>query len=63
MDIPDNYDQWKAHEREQERRLARIPKCDYCDEPIQEDFYYEINGYVICETCMDRFFRKEVDHG
>lgn len=63
MNIPDNYDLWEAHERDQEKRLARLPKCDYCGEPVQDDFYYEINGDVICEHCLDQFFKKEVAHG
>lgn len=61
MSIPDNYDLWEAHDREQEQRLAKRPVCDYCQEPIQDDFYYEINGENICEHCLDQFFRKEVE--
>lgn len=60
MNIPDNYDQWEAHEREQAQRLAKLPVCDICDDPIQDDFYYEISGENICEHCLDQFFRKEV---
>lgn len=62
-EIPDNYDLWEAHDREQAKRLAELPVCDVCDDPIDDDFYYEINGENICEHCMDQFFRKEVDHG
>ncbi len=47
------------HDREQAKRLAELPVCDVCDDPIQEDFYFEINGENICECCMDRFFKKE----
>lgn len=62
-EIPDNYDLWESHDREQAKRLAELPVCDVCDDPIDDDFYYEINGENICEHCMDQFFRKEVDHG
>lgn len=58
---PDNYSIWAAHDAEQERRLARLPVCDYCEDPIQDDFYYEINGENICECCLDQFFRKDVE--
>lgn len=54
---------FERHDREQANRLAKLPECDYCNDPIQDDFYYEINGENICEHCLDRFFRKEVDHG
>lgn len=51
---------FERHSAEQERRLDKLPVCDYCEEPIQDDFYYYINGESICETCLDRFFRKDV---
>lgn len=61
MNIPDNYSQWEAHEAEQERRLAELPKCDICDNPIQSDHLYLINDEFVCPECLDRDFRKEVD--
>ncbi len=51
---------FEHHDREQAKRLAELPVCDICDDPIQDDFYYEINGENICEHCLDQFFRKEV---
>lgn len=63
MNIPDAYDLWEAYDREQAKRLAKLPVCGYCDQPIQDDFYYEIEGEIICETCLDRHFRKDVDNG
>ena len=60
MNAPDNYDLWEAHDAELERQLSELPVCDYCADPVQDDFYYEINGDVICEHCLDSFFRKEV---
>lgn len=55
--IKDHY----RYEAEREKQLQKLPKCSYCHDFIQEDFYFEINGEVICETCMDRFFKKDVD--
>lgn len=48
------------HDAEQQKELDKLPRCDYCDEPIQDDFYFSINYEVICESCLDRFFRKDV---
>jgi len=45
---------------EQEEELKKLPVCDYCNEPIQEEYYFDIEGDIICETCSDRFFRKDV---
>ena len=32
--------------------LERRPHCDWCDQPIQENTYYEIDGLMICEHCL-----------
>lgn len=45
---------------EQEEELKKLPVCDFCNEPIQDDFYYDIESVIVCETCLDRFFRKDV---
>lgn len=49
------------YDRQQEEWLNSRPVCDCCDEPIQDDFCYEINGDLICEDCLDMHFRKAVD--
>lgn len=61
--MPDNYSQWEWHERERERRLAERPVCDICDQPIQDDYFYLINGDQVCPDCLENEFRKEVDLG
>ena len=63
MNIPDNYDLWESHDREQERQLSQLPVCDYCHKPIQDEHYFDINGDVICEKCLISTFRKDVDFG
>jgi len=52
---------FERHERQQQKWLERLPVCDICDEPIQDDHYYLINGDNICPDCMENRFRKEVD--
>lgn len=59
MRIPDNFDIWDAHDIEMERRRTRLPQCDYCGEHIQDEYYYEIGGEIICEECLNEHFRKE----
>ena len=61
MNTPDNYSQWEWQERERERRLAERPVCDICDQPIQDDYFYLINGDQVCPDCLENEFRKEVD--
>lgn len=60
MNVPDNYDKWLEHEAQQDKWLSERRVCEYCGQPIQDDFFYEINGDVLCEKCLNRNFRKEV---
>jgi formylmethanofuran dehydrogenase subunit E len=61
MNIPDNYDLWERHDAEQQAKLEKLPVCDYCEEPIQSDYYYEIDNECICEECLNDNFRKSND--
>ena len=49
------------YEAEQQRRLERYPKCDYCDSHITDEFYYDLDGDIVCEDCLDRHFKKAVE--
>ena len=51
-----DFDAWDT---EQNKRLATLPVCADCDEPIQDEFAYYINGEWICENCIDSY-RREV---
>ena len=50
--MEDNYSMWERHERKQEKWLGSRPLCSCCNEPIQEDYYYEINEEKICAECL-----------
>lgn len=50
---------FEAWDAEQNKQLAKLPVCADCDEPIQDEFAYYINGEWICESCMDAY-RREV---
>ena len=54
----DNYDLFEMHDAEQERKLQKLPVCVYCNEHIQDESFFLINDEVICEDCMDSYFRK-----
>lgn len=53
-----DYDRYDTERAEEENRL---PHCDYCGEPIHEK-YYEIDGEIICEDCLDANFAKWVEN-
>ena len=62
MPIKDYNDLYDEHEADQARELARLPKCDECGEPIQDDYFYELddNRYV-CPECLERYFRRNTE--
>lgn len=55
--LPDAYDVWEAHDAQQEKALSERPVCADCDEHIQKEEAYYINGEWICERCMDSYKR------
>lgn len=48
-------------DREQQKRLDRLPVCADCGEAVQDDHFYLINDAVICPDCMESGYRKEID--
>ncbi len=63
MYCPDNYDLYCQHEAEQEKWLAKRPKCDICKEPIQDEFLYDMDGVIMCKKCMEiEFMRSAEDY-
>lgn len=60
--IPDYADQYAAHEARQERELARYPKCDCCEEHITDDHFYDIDGFIVCESCLKDNYRRNTSN-
>ena len=61
MYIPDYNDLHARYEAEQQAKLDKLPKCEYCGEPITDEHLYDINGDIICEECLNDNFRKPVE--
>lgn len=57
----DPLDDFNRRDREESAWLESIPKCDFCRKPIQEGHYYEINGDILCNECLEWHFGKDVD--
>lgn len=49
------------YDREQQRRLARRPKCDICGEHIQDEYCYLIGGETVCPECLENDYRMEIE--
>lgn len=52
---------YDRYSEEQDKQLQKYPQCSICDKHIQDDFYYEINGEVLCEECLNDEYRKNVE--
>ena len=50
----------EAYYNELARLEEQVPVCCYCNRPVMEDFYYEINDEVYCADCLDKHFKREV---
>lgn len=59
--MADPLDDYNAYSTHQQSELDKLPRCSYCDEPIQDDFCYEINDELICLECLEQHHRKWVD--
>ena len=57
----DNYDLWLHHERQQERQLDKLPKCDCCSRAIQDDYFFDVYGDAYCEKCATKLFRRNIE--
>jgi len=57
MAIPDNYDLFEAHQRQQERFLKRLPVCNRCGEKITSEYAYNVDG-LYCESCFEDYRRE-----
>lgn len=46
------------HDAEQNKWLEQRPVCADCDQPIQDETAYYINGEWICRDCMSSYERE-----
>jgi formylmethanofuran dehydrogenase subunit E len=59
--MPDYNELYDAFEQDRENELEKYPKCDLCDEPITDEYFYNIDGTFICEECLNSEYRIRVD--
>lgn len=60
VNIPDNHDMWEANERRKEQLLARLPICEKCHDPIQQERAVCLDGAWYCDECLE-MNRKDVE--
>ena len=51
------------HDMAMAQRVAKLPKCERCGKPINDDRYFLINEEILCENCMvDEYGRSTEDY-
>ena len=53
----DPINDFNRYDAEQTKWLKKLPVCADCDEPIQDETAYYINGEWICMDCMSSYER------
>lgn len=51
---------FERHDREQARKLAKLPTCERCGNAIQQEWAVCIEGFWYCDDCIE-FYRKEIE--
>ena len=51
----------ERHIEAQDEKLKKLPVCSECEQPIQDDHFYDINGEPVCHDCLNIYYRKEVE--
>ena len=49
------------YDAEVQAKLSKLPKCDDCADIIQDDYYYSVDGDILCESCMNDRYRHCAD--
>lgn len=59
--MEDNYSMWERHEQELEAALERLPVCEECENPIQDDYTWNIGGELLCPDCAAKRYRRNTE--
>ena len=51
---------FERYDAQQEAELDKLPVCVCCEQPIQEEYGFCIDGDWYCEECLNAEFRKEI---
>lgn len=62
MGLPEPYELYDRYCDQQAKEEERFPICDYCGEPITDDWLIDINGDLFHEECHKENHRKPVEY-
>ena len=60
----DPLDDFELLDRNSVKSQERLPVCNdwRCRKRIDEDYYFRINGEILCTDCMNRRYRYETNN-
>lgn len=53
---------FRRWDEEQQSELNDLPVCADCDNPIQDETAFYLNGEWICEDCMEAYRMRVSDY-
>lgn len=58
----DPEEDFDRQDREQARIWERLPFCEdkKCHRKIDDDYYFDVDGEILCEECMIRRYRRNI---
>lgn len=54
----DPLDDFNRRDAEEAEWIDSLPHCEECGEPIQDDYYYNLDGEILCEDCLNKRYKK-----
>lgn len=57
----DPLDDFDRLDRAEAEHHEQLPVCDDCGHTIDADHYFEIEGDILCEDCMEIRFRRNTE--
>lgn len=58
----DPHRDFDRHEANLQKELNKQPVCVDCDEPIQDDHLFDVDGDLFCEECMIANFKRNTEN-
>lgn len=52
---------FERYDAEQQALIDKLPKCEHCGQPIQQDDAVVIDGCFYCDKCLEDM-REQIDY-
>ena len=49
------------YDRQQAQAMMQLRRCEDCGKAIQDDYYFDVDGEILCDKCMVKRYRRVND--